>query len=92
MSSLTAETFIHLAIVVFLAVAALALFRLRRRPAESTRDRIVREAHERAESGREAEDLERIYALPAYDPAWEAGLERLWDAVRDHTNTPEGDS
>lgn len=24
---------------------------------------------------------------------WDAGLERLWDAVRDeHTNTPEGDS
>ena len=25
------------------------------------------------------------------DPAWDAGLERLHDAVRDHTNTPEGD-
>lgn len=25
------------------------------------------------------------------DPAWAAGLERLWDAVRDHTNTTEGE-
>ncbi len=25
------------------------------------------------------------------DPAWDAGLERLRDAVRDHTNTPEGE-
>jgi hypothetical protein len=41
--------------------------------------------------------LELAWDAPAYgetaaDPAWAAGLERLWDAVRDHhTNTPEGD-
>jgi len=42
--------------------------------------------------------LELAWDAPAYgetsvDPAWAAGLERLWDAVRDHhTNTTEGDS
>lgn len=30
-----------------------------------------------------AAECARIYNLPAYDPAWNAGLERLWDAVRD---------
>lgn len=29
---------------------------------------------------------------PADDPQWAAGRERLFDAVRDHTNTPEGDA
>ena len=42
------------------------------------------------------EDLTRLFeqsgAPPIADPSWDAGLERLWDAVRDqHTNTPEGD-
>lgn len=42
------------------------------------------------------DQLELAWGAPAYgettvDPAWAAGLERLWDAARDHTNTPEGD-
>ena len=37
--------------------------------------------------------FEALGPPPAYDPAWAAGLERLWDAVRDHhTNTPEGEA
>lgn len=44
-----------------------------------------------------ADDLEllwlsRSYKRPAVDPAWAAGLERMWDAARDHTNTPEGEA
>lgn len=45
------------------------------------------------------DQLELAWDAPAYvrpavvDPSWAAGLERLWDAVRDeHTNTNEGDS
>lgn len=89
MSSLAAFAVVVAVLAVSLPAAYWQIRRAQR--GESTRDRIVREAHERAESAREAEDLERIYSLPVYDPAWEAGLERLWDAVRDHTNTPEGD-
>lgn len=49
---------------------------------ESERDRIIREAHARAAAAREVDDLV-LAALPAHDPAWNAGLERLWDAIRD---------
>lgn len=39
----------------------------------------------------DADECALIYSLPAVDPSWDAGLERLWDAARDeHTNTPEG--
>lgn len=41
----------------------------------------------------DADECALIYSLPAVDPAWDAGLERLWDAARDeHTNTPEGEA
>lgn len=50
---------------------------------ESTRNRLIREAHERAAAARETDGLELLYSLPAYDPAWDAGRERLWNAVRD---------
>jgi hypothetical protein len=53
---------------------------------ESQRDRIVREAHARAVTAREIDDLELAYNLPAMDPAWDASRERLWDAVRDNQN------
>jgi hypothetical protein len=36
-----------------------------------------------AEGAREVDELELLYALPAHDPVWEAGCERLWDAIRD---------
>lgn len=60
-----------------------------RRPLD--RDRIIREAHQRAVVAHEIDDLELAYNLPALDPAWDAGRERLWDAVRDNHNTTQGD-
>lgn len=41
------------------------------------------------------EGMERIFGQlgpPPADPALEAGLERLYDAVRDNANTPEGEA
>jgi hypothetical protein len=64
-------------------LGVLLVRRERRRPLE--RDRIVREAREDA-AAREVDALELLYDLPAYDPAWEAGLERLWNAARDEQN------
>lgn len=58
-------------------------------PAESTRDRLIREAHARAVVAHEIDDLELAYNLPALDPAWDAGRERLWDAVRDNQHKGE---
>lgn len=49
----------------------------------SERDRIVREAHARAELARKTDDIELARAAAVSDAAWDAGLERLWDAIRD---------
>lgn len=35
--------------------------------------------------------FEELGPPPAFDPAWEAGRERLWDAVRDNQNQHKGD-
>ena len=51
----------------------------------SERDRIVREAHERARLAAKTDQLELAYAAD-----WDEARERLWDAIRD-TNTTEGD-
>lgn len=70
----------------------------RLRDAASTRDRLIAEARERAglppaapdnQPGNNhawADECALIYSLPAYDPAWDAGMERLWDAIRDNQN------
>lgn len=51
----------------------------------SERERIVREAHERARQAAETDQLELAYAADA-DADWDEALERLWDAIRDeHT-------
>lgn len=76
-----------LAAVVALAAAHWLVCRLRR--AAATRDRLIRETHERADAAREIDPLELAYSLPAYDPAWDAGRERLWDAVRDNQHKGE---
>lgn len=67
---------------------------------EAARDRIIRESCELPvpaaadnEAGTDcaaADECALIFSLPAYDPALDAGCERLWDAIRD-TNTTEGD-
>jgi hypothetical protein len=49
----------------------------------SERDRIVREAHARAELARKADGIELARAAAVSDAAWDAGLERMWDAIRD---------
>ena len=77
-------------VATYIAIAVRLYRREQQQPLE--RDRIVREAHQRAQVAHEIDDLELAYSLPAYDPAWDAGRERLWDAVRDtQTNITEGD-
>lgn len=39
-----------------------------------------------------ADELELLYLSRAYDPAWDAGRERLWDAVRDQQNQTKGET
>ncbi|MEU1448714.1 hypothetical protein [Streptomyces mirabilis] len=83
--STTTAALIVFALLAFALVAA--YWQIRRAcDYESDRDRIVREAHEQAHTAAEVDDLELTYSLPAYDPAWAAGVERLWDAVRDEQN------
>jgi hypothetical protein len=62
-----------------------AYWQIRRAMAEeSTRDRIVREAHERAETARLLDGLELAWSLPAYtSPDLDAGCDRLRQAIRD---------
>ncbi|WP_406417949.1 hypothetical protein [Streptomyces sp. NBC_01614] len=66
-----------------LAAAALVWQIRRALRHESMQDQIVRETRERAEAAREVDDLELLYSMPAFDPAWDAGRERLWNAIRD---------
>lgn len=59
---------------------------------ESTRDRLIREAHERAAAAREWDAIALAWDLPAYDgPDLDAGLERLRRAVRDEQQNQKGD-
>jgi hypothetical protein len=57
----------------------------------SDRDRIVREAHERAQLAAARDAIELAHAAQVPDPAWEAGLERLWDAIRDEQQKQKGE-
>lgn len=69
------------AIVTAVVVVPVAVVQCRRALRhEARRARFLRE---QAAAVREVNELERILGLPAYDPAWDAGRERLWDAVRD---------
>lgn len=74
----------------FYALLAVCLWRReRRRPLE--RDQIIAAAVDRA-AARELDQLELLYSLPAYDPAWDAGCERMWDAIRDEQQNQKGDT
>ena len=96
---MTAETVIHVAITVFLVVAGVVLFRLcrTRRPYTPARhdvgpDALLLLQDLDAHLDAHAAQLAGLYErLGPPDPAWAAGCERLWDAARAHTNTPEGD-
>jgi hypothetical protein len=73
------------AVLVALAVAHWTVCRLRR--AESHCDRLIREAHGRADAAREWDDIALAYNLPAYSgPEPNAALERLRQDITDeHT-------
>jgi hypothetical protein len=98
----TAAHVINTAVVVVLVASAVVLWRLcrtpRRRPvacrqvwdAEAQRWVYAPPATDPdTRPGTNAavqDELELIYALPAYDPAWDAGRERLWNPIHDeHT-------
>lgn len=81
MSGTVARAFVAVVFVLSLPVACWQIRHAWRHELE--RDRIIREAHEQAEIAREVDRLEVLYSLPAFDPAWDAGCERLWDAIRD---------
>lgn len=49
------------------------------------------DAHLDAYASRLAGLYERLGPPPGSDPMWEAGRERLWDAVRDQHNHHQGD-
>ena len=109
MSTTAAAVTVVVFLVVVLTAAHWVICRLRR--AASTRDRLIREAHQRADSyegpdslrlledleahmkayGKAVADLyEPVGPSPGPDPMWDAGCERLWDAVRDNQNQQGG--
>jgi Flp pilus assembly protein TadB len=86
------------ATLILLAVLGFSLTALfwqigRARRVESERDRIIREAHQRADQAREWDDIALAWDLPAYTgPEPAAALERLRQDINDQqTNTTEGD-
>lgn len=81
------------ALIAVLVVAVAPIVRVlvrRAREAHAQCDRILAESCPPSVLA-EVDDLELLYSLPAYDPAWDAGCERLWDAVRDEQNHQKGD-
>lgn len=87
MSTIEAALTVVAVLVVSLAGAYRLIDRAQRRV--SSRGRIVREAHQRAEQARVLDPV----TLAATDPAWEAGRERMWDAIHDNNhNQAKGDT
>lgn len=99
---MSTDIVIFVAVIAVSLAGTVVLTRCGRRR-ESTRDRLIREARARvrdADAQRwatepgalaELDELELLYSLPAYDPALDAGCERLWDAVRDEQHNQKGD-
>jgi hypothetical protein len=77
-----ADTITFLAIIAVSLLGTKLLTRGGRRR-KSERARLIREARELVAAAREVDELELLYSVPAYDPALDAGCERLWDAIRD---------
>lgn len=71
-----------IAVIAFFVFSVGAAYLLIRRAMrhEARHHQVLRE---QAETTRQVDELELLYSLPAYDPAWAAGMERLWDAIRD---------
>lgn len=89
MSTLEAALIIAAVLGVGLPVTYVQIRRARRH--DSERDRIIRASLLTPEAAREVDDLELLYSQPAYDKAWDAGCERLWDAIRDEHTNHQGD-
>ena len=77
MSATTAATIIAGLLTLALLAGIWQTRRTARR--ESIRNRLIREAQQGAEATREIDELELIYAMPEF----EAGLNRLRQAIRD---------
>jgi hypothetical protein len=83
------------AAIIFVAIvtaSAAGTCWLVRRPAESTRDRLIREAHERAEAARDLDALQ-LLDLEAHLKAYGATVADLYEPVppADHDHTTKGD-
>lgn len=89
MSTLEGFLIIYAVLAVGAPIAYVQIRRAAR--GESDRDRIVREAHERAAAAGQSDPTVLARAAGPGDPAWDARRERLWNAVHDDTNTAEGD-
>lgn len=77
--------------------AAVALWLMRQEgKRQPDRDRILRDSVARdpveTTPGTDVavqDALELLYSMPAYDPAWEAGMELLWNAAHDEQQKGE---
>lgn len=86
MSTTTAAA--ALTVIAFFVSSVTAAYLLIRRAMrhEARHHQFLRE---QAETTRQVDELELLYSLPAHDPAWAAGMERLWDAIRDEQHKEE---
>ena len=88
MSTLEAALIVAVVVLVGLPVSYLQIQRAQQ--ADAARDQILHASVLSTEGAREVDELELLYSLPDYDPAWEsAGCERLWDAIRDEQQKGE---
>ena len=89
MSTLEAALIVAAVVLVGLPVTYLQIRRAQRHDAARS-DLIAHASVLSTEGAREVDELELLYSLPDYDPAWEsAGCERLWDAIRDEQQKGE---
>jgi hypothetical protein len=86
-STLEAALIVAAVVLVGLPVTYVQIRRAQRH--DAARDRIIHASVLSVEGAREVDELELLYSLPDYDPVWEAGRERLWDAIRDEQQKGE---
>lgn len=87
MSTLEAALIVAVVVLVGLPVSFLQIRRAQR--ADAARDQILHASVLSTEGAREVDELELLYSLPAHNPVWDAGGERLWDAIRDEQQKGE---
>jgi hypothetical protein len=86
-STLEAALIVAVVVLVGLPVTYVQIRRAQRH--DAARDRIIHASVLSTEGAREVDELELLFSLPAHDPVWEAGCERLWDAIRDEQQKGE---